>query len=102
MDNYPHCGQKSMDQDCNRFHAGEVLPALRNKGKNRLFDEKGIFSRVCRHDFPKSLLSIKHGERISYSVYELKKLRDSVKADSLQVILMYDIACILSSHLKNI
>ena len=38
--------------------------------------------------------------RISYSVYELKKLRDSVKVDSLKVILMYDIACILSSHLK--
>ena len=31
---------------------------------------------------------------------KLKKLRDSVKADSLKVILMYDIACILSSHLK--
>ena len=40
--------------------------------------------------------------RVSFSVYELKKLRDSVKADSLKVILMYDIACIilLSSHLK--
>ena len=37
--------------------------------------------------------------RISYSVYELKKLRDSVKADSLKVILMYDIACI-SSDIK--
>lgn len=50
-------------KDCNRFHAGEVLPALRSKGKNRLFDEKGILGRVCRYDFPKSLLSIKHGER---------------------------------------
>ena len=33
--------------------------------------------------------------RVSFSVYELKKLRDSVKADSLKVILMYDIACII-------
>lgn len=38
--------------------------------------------------------------RISYSVYELKKLRDTITADSLKVVLMYDIACILSSHLK--
>ena len=61
-------------QDCNRFHAGEVLPALRSKGKNKLFDEKGVFGRVCRHDFPKSLLSIKHGQRKTgkyvYCVYQ--------------------------------
>lgn len=57
VDNYPHCGQKSLDQGCNRFHAGEVLPALRGKGKSRLFDEKGVFGRVSRHDFPKSLLN---------------------------------------------
>lgn len=56
----------SFNQDCNRFHAGEVLPALRSKGKNNLFDEKGVFGRVCRHDFPKSLLSIKYGERLDF------------------------------------
>lgn len=38
--------------------------------------------------------------RISYSVYELKKLRDNLTADSLKIVVMYDIACILSSHLK--
>ncbi|XP_068758181.1 uncharacterized protein [Montipora capricornis] len=74
VDNYPQCGQKSMDQDYNRFHAGEVLPALRSKGKNRLFDEKGVFGRVCRHDFPKSLLSIKHGERWDVKPYFCKGL----------------------------
>ena len=50
-------------KDCNRFHAGEVLPAQRSKGKNQLFDEKGVFDRVCRQDFPNSLLNVKHGER---------------------------------------
>jgi hypothetical protein len=52
-------------QDCHNFHAGEVIPALRSKGRNQLFDEKGVFARVCRHDFPKSLMSIKHGERFT-------------------------------------
>ena len=61
-------------KDCNRFHAGEVLPALRSKGKNCLFDEKGVFGRVCRHDFPKSLLSIKHGERWDVKPYFCKGL----------------------------
>lgn len=59
-----------MEQNCSKFHAGEVLSALRSKGKNKLFYEKGVFGRVCRHDFPKGFLNIKHGERISYSVYE--------------------------------
>lgn len=38
--------------------------------------------------------------RISYSVYELKKLKESLPSNSLKVVLMYDIACILSRHLK--
>lgn len=38
--------------------------------------------------------------RISSSVYELKKLRDNLTADSLKIVVMNDIACILSSHLK--
>jgi hypothetical protein len=50
-------------QNCSKFHAGEVLAALRSKGKNKLFDEKGVFGRVCRHDFPKGFHNIKHGER---------------------------------------
>ena len=50
-------------QNCSKFHAGEVLSALRSKGKNKLFDEKGVFGRVCRHDFPKGFHNIKHGER---------------------------------------
>ena len=38
--------------------------------------------------------------RISYSVYELKKMRETTSQNSLKFILMYDIACLLSSHLK--
>lgn len=38
--------------------------------------------------------------RISYSVYELEKLKASVSSESLNVVLMYDIACVLSTHLQ--
>ncbi|XP_028417977.1 uncharacterized protein LOC114542684 isoform X2 [Dendronephthya gigantea] len=102
VDNYEHTKEKSVQQpqDCSRFHAGEVIPALRSKGRNQLFDEKGVFARVCRHDFPKSLMSIKHGERISYSVYELEKLKASISSNALNIVLMYDIACLLSNHLQ--
>jgi len=50
-------------QNCSRFHAGEVLSSLRSKGRNKVFDEKGVFGRVCRHDFPKGFINLKHGER---------------------------------------
>ena len=58
-------------QNCSKFHAGEVLSALRSKGKNKLFDEKGVFGRVCRHDFPKGFHNIKHGERYGVCKYIL-------------------------------
>jgi hypothetical protein len=39
------------------------LLMIRSKGKNKLYDEKGVFGRVCRHDYPKGFIDIKHGER---------------------------------------
>lgn len=59
-------------KDCNRFYVGEVFSVLRSKGKNRFFDEKGVFGRVCRYDFLKSLLSIKYGERWDVKLYFCK------------------------------
>lgn len=41
-----------------------MLTALRSKGKNKLFDEKGVFGRVCRHDYPKGFLNLKYGESL--------------------------------------
>ncbi|KAK3716896.1 hypothetical protein QZH41_017010 [Actinostola sp. cb2023] len=93
-------GASHVDHDCSQFHAGEVLPALRSKGKNKLLDEKGIFGRVCRHDFPKGFLSIKHGERIAYSVYEMQRIKESL-LPNIKLVVMYDIACILDKHIKN-
>ena len=40
---------------------------IQSKGKNKLYDEKGLFGRVCRHDVPQGFLDIKHGERY-YSI----------------------------------
>ena len=39
--------------------------------------------------------------RISYSVYELQRLKEaSVSKPNIQLIMMYDVACILSKHIK--
>ena len=37
--------------------------------------------------------------RISYSVYELQKLKE-VSKPNIQLIVMYDVACILSKHIQ--
>ena len=50
-------------KDCNEFKSGEIDTMLRSKGKNKLLDEKGVFGRICRHEYPKGFISIKHGER---------------------------------------
>ena len=39
---------------------------LRSKGINKLFNEKGVFGRVCRHKYPKGFISMKHGERLKF------------------------------------
>jgi hypothetical protein len=56
-------------KDCNEFKAGEVDSMLRSKGRNKLFDEKGVFGRVCRHEYPKGFVSIKHGERYCKALF---------------------------------
>ncbi|PFX18881.1 hypothetical protein AWC38_SpisGene16723 [Stylophora pistillata] len=58
-----------MEQNCSKFHAGEVLSAFRSKGKNKLFDKKGVFG-------------------ISYSVYELKRLRSLNESTRSRVIII--------------
>ncbi|XP_028411851.1 uncharacterized protein LOC114534588 [Dendronephthya gigantea] len=92
---------KESNVECNEFKAGEVTDMLRSKGRNKLYDEKGVFGRVCRHDFPKGFLNIKHGERIAYSVYELQRLLDNYDGTSVDVKITYDIACTLEAHLKK-
>ena len=51
-------------KDCNKFKSGEVNNMLRSKGRNKLLDEKEVFGQVCRHEYPKGFISIKHGERL--------------------------------------
>ncbi|XP_028416463.1 uncharacterized protein LOC114540544 [Dendronephthya gigantea] len=86
--------------DCNEFKAGEVNNMLRSKGRNKLYDVKGVFGRVCRHDYPKAFMDIKHGERIAYSVFSIQHLLDNSN-ENCTIKVMYDIACTLNAHLKK-
>lgn len=76
---------------------------LRLKGKNKLFDEKGVFGRVCRHEFPKGFISIKHGER-SVNFCVLEHVHDGMLACKLYQVfdcntILYFVLSLFYSHL---
>ncbi|XP_046862985.1 uncharacterized protein LOC124456634 [Xenia sp. Carnegie-2017] len=89
-------------QSCQIFKAGEFTEALHSKGKNQLFDEKGVFGSCCsRHSHPGRFFSTKYGERISYSLFLIQSiLKDADQSPGVDLKIMYDIGCVLSSHLK--
>eukprot|EP00112_Aurelia_sp_Birch-Aquarium-sp1_P007292 Seg1794.4 transcript_id=Seg1794.4/GoldUCD/mRNA.D3Y31 product="hypothetical protein" protein_id=Seg1794.4/GoldUCD/D3Y31 len=92
--------KQEAESNCHQFKSGEVTTNLRSKGRNKLFEEKGVFGRVCRHDYPRGFFSVLHGERIGYAVYAMEELLRKYKDNqNITIYLMYDIACKLKSHL---
>ncbi|CAI8020679.1 hypothetical protein GBAR_LOCUS12350 [Geodia barretti] len=83
-------------QQCSDFLAGN---ALRSNSRYSRLDETGVMGAACRHEYPICFLSLQHGERISYSVLLLEKLREKFRNHHIQF--MYDIACTLKKHLMN-
>ncbi|CAG2250603.1 unnamed protein product [Mytilus edulis] len=81
--------------ECNEFQAGNQL---RSKIKNKKLSETAVFGSICRHEFPQLFCSLKHGERLGYSVFLIDKLLEKYESKNIHV--MYDIACILDKHLK--
>eukprot|EP00794_Sanderia_malayensis_P000873 gene873-168_t len=73
INEYPR--HKTASKDCNNFQAGAVgdKDTIYSKGKSLCYDIKGLIGSICRHDFPQKFIDLKHGERIGYSVYLIKK-----------------------------
>ncbi|XP_046861801.1 uncharacterized protein LOC124455119 isoform X2 [Xenia sp. Carnegie-2017] len=64
VDDFVDQYSKSNNKSCQIFKAGEVTEALHSKGKNQLFDEKGVFGSCCsRHSHLGRFFSTKYGER---------------------------------------
>ncbi|XP_078490938.1 uncharacterized protein LOC144747066 [Ciona intestinalis] len=80
--------------DCSNFQAGSLI---RSKGKNNKLSEKGVFGACCKHEFPKMFVNLKHGERVAYPTWFLKRLLQ----DNSSLRIFYDIACRLKEHLKK-
>uniref|UniRef100_H2YTB4 Uncharacterized protein n=1 Tax=Ciona savignyi TaxID=51511 RepID=H2YTB4_CIOSA len=90
-----YCDKDKHTQNCSDFQAGDKV---RSKSKNKKLDVKGIFGCCCRHEFPKLFMDLKHGERLGYPVFLLKKLLEQNSNTNVKV--FYDIACRLEDHLR--
>eukprot|EP00794_Sanderia_malayensis_P005106 gene5106-5754_t len=100
INEYPR--HKTASKDCNNFQAGAVgdKDTIYSKGKSSCYDIKGLIGSICRHDFPQKFIDLKHGERIGYSVYLIKKRVEGLNPN-LTYCVLYDIACILRKHLQK-
>lgn len=88
--------KKCQEMSCSEFQAGNNL---RSKHKNKKLSETAVFGCACRHEIPKMFFSLRHGERLGYSVFLLTKLVEE-HGENAKIHLMYDIACNLYRHLK--
>ncbi|XP_066912363.1 uncharacterized protein [Clytia hemisphaerica] len=85
-------------KDCSNFQAGNNL---RSKRKTKKLSVTGVFGMSCRHEFPKLFLNMQHGERLGYAVLLLDQILNDTEKKRLDVHIIYDIACVLKSHLQK-
>jgi hypothetical protein len=91
---------KQSFQDCSNFLAGNML---RSSTRYKALEETAVFGSACRREFPALFLNLKHGERLAYSVWIIDQLIDRHSPEcnkSLEVYVMYDIACTLKKYLE--
>lgn len=98
VEQHPTRSGEGANVACADFLAGSTL---RSKSRYAALSETAIFGRACRHEFPKRFLNMKHGERLAYPVFILNDLLDEFdKTPGIAVHMLYDIACLLESHLQ--
>jgi hypothetical protein len=77
---------------------------LRSSTRYKALEETAVFGSACRREFPALFLNLKHGERLAYSVWIIDQLIDRHSPEcnkSLEVYVMYDIACTLKKYLEG-
>ncbi|XP_019617792.1 PREDICTED: uncharacterized protein LOC109465093 isoform X2 [Branchiostoma belcheri] len=85
------------DEDCSDFQAGSKI---RSKNKQTKLDVTGVFGATCRHEMPLQFINMTQGERLGYPVFLIKELLKQAQDNNLQLRVIYDIACVLKSHLQ--
>ncbi|XP_028415625.1 uncharacterized protein LOC114538982 isoform X2 [Dendronephthya gigantea] len=91
-------GNSRGNKECSDFQAGSEMVS---KGKYYALDETAVCGLGCKHGIPMDFLNLKGGERLAYGVYLLSCLTTRTAKSGVTVHFMYDICCLLESHLKK-
>ncbi|XP_060714607.1 uncharacterized protein LOC132838346 [Tachysurus vachellii] len=93
-----HLDSSKPHEDCSNFKAGNVL---RSQQQAKKLDVTGVFGASCRHEMPLMFVNMSQGERLAYPLYVIDALLQRCEDKNIQLRVVYDIACVVASHLQK-
>ncbi|GAA6111800.1 uncharacterized protein LOC120485855 isoform X2 [Tachysurus ichikawai] len=93
-----HLDSSKPHKDCSNFKAGNVL---RSQQQAKKLDVTGVFGASCRHEMPLMFVNMSQGERLAYPLYVIDALLQRCEDKNIHLRVVYDIACVVASHLQK-
>ncbi|XP_056095222.1 uncharacterized protein LOC130073689 [Rhinichthys klamathensis goyatoka] len=93
-----HLDSSKPHEDCSNFKAGNVL---RSQKQAKKLDVTGVFGASCRHEMPLMFVNMSQGERLAYPLYVIDELLRRCEDKNIHLRVVYDIACVVASHLHK-
>ncbi|XP_073702528.1 uncharacterized protein [Garra rufa] len=93
-----HLDSSKPHEDCSNFKAGNVL---RSQKQAKKLDVTGVFGASCRHEMPLMFVNMSQGERLAYPLYVIDELLQRCEDKNIHLRVVYDIACVVASHLHK-
>ncbi|KAG1930605.1 uncharacterized protein LOC120488660 isoform X1 [Pimephales promelas] len=94
-----HLDSSEPHEDCSNFKAGNVL---RSQKQAKKLDVTGVFGASCRHEMPLMFVNMSQGERLAYPLYVIDELLRRCEDKNIHLRIVYDIACVVASHLHKL
>ncbi|XP_048035513.1 uncharacterized protein LOC125261015 isoform X2 [Megalobrama amblycephala] len=93
-----HLDSSKPHEDCSNFKAGNML---RSQKQAKKLDVTGVFGASCRHEMPLMFVNMSQGERLAYPLYVIDELLRRCEDKNIHLRVVYDIACVVASHLHK-
>ncbi|CAM4705171.1 unnamed protein product [Leuciscus chuanchicus] len=93
-----HLDSSKPHEDCSNFKAGNVL---RSQKQAKKLDVTGVFGASCLHEMPLMFVNMSQGERLAYPLYVIVELLRRCEDRNIHLRVVYDIACVVASHLHK-
>ncbi|XP_049331675.1 uncharacterized protein LOC111195712 isoform X3 [Astyanax mexicanus] len=93
-----HPENSKPNEDCSNFKAGNLL---RSGKQTKKLDVTGVFGASCRHEIPLMFVNMSQGERLAYPLYIIEELLQKCNTKNIHLRVVYDIACVLASHMQK-